>query len=352
MKQNVKKVRWLILPMLAAGVVLLCILLFGVGKTNWQAQYDLGQRYLSQGHYNQAVIAFTAAIELDMRRPEAYAGRAHAYLARSAEQQDLELARQDYGMVLELLPNDPQSYLQLIELNEQMGDEEAAQGLRQQGFEQTGDQRLEPVCVHVWSPADYQHPQTCELCGQTKGEPLAAALADREMMQMGYSYDYLTQCAEKEDVSTLAQVVAVSQELVPDETHEFRDGYVWKKVEITVTAQDDNAWEYGIKVRSNFLDYYTGKPLDDQGQQDPEAFQVNYVGQNWTCLCRAQQTGAGWDGRVFTWSAEYEFLVPQGYDGCVIVLYDGAYEPRQGMDFDQISDGVISDSDTLYCRVI
>lgn len=29
----------------------------------WQEQYDLGLRYLSEGNYEEAIIAFTAAIE-------------------------------------------------------------------------------------------------------------------------------------------------------------------------------------------------------------------------------------------------------------------------------------------------
>ena len=35
----------------------------------WQEQYDLGVKYLSEGNYQEAVIAFTAAIEIDAKRP-------------------------------------------------------------------------------------------------------------------------------------------------------------------------------------------------------------------------------------------------------------------------------------------
>lgn len=31
----------------------------------WQEQYDRGVRYLSKGNYEEAIIAFTAAIEID-----------------------------------------------------------------------------------------------------------------------------------------------------------------------------------------------------------------------------------------------------------------------------------------------
>ena len=48
----------------------------------WQEQYDLGVKYLSEGNYQEAIIAFTAAIEIDPKRPEAYAGLADVYAAQ------------------------------------------------------------------------------------------------------------------------------------------------------------------------------------------------------------------------------------------------------------------------------
>lgn len=48
----------------------------------WQEQYDLGVRYLSEGNYEEAIIAFTAAIEIDPKRTDAYLGMADAYIAQ------------------------------------------------------------------------------------------------------------------------------------------------------------------------------------------------------------------------------------------------------------------------------
>ena len=59
----------------------------GVGS--WQDQYDLGVRYLSDGNYEEAIIAFTAAIKIDSKRPEAYLGLADAYTGAG----DLDAAR-------------------------------------------------------------------------------------------------------------------------------------------------------------------------------------------------------------------------------------------------------------------
>ena len=62
--------------------ILLFISVVGCGKTaadGWQEQYDLGMRYLTEGNYEEAILAFTAAIEIDPKQPEAYIGAADAY---------------------------------------------------------------------------------------------------------------------------------------------------------------------------------------------------------------------------------------------------------------------------------
>ena len=46
----------------------------------WQEQYDLGVRYLSEGNYEQAIIAFRAAIKIDPKQAVVYEGLASAYL--------------------------------------------------------------------------------------------------------------------------------------------------------------------------------------------------------------------------------------------------------------------------------
>lgn len=47
---------------------------------SWQERYDLGIRYLSDGNYEEAIIAFTAAIEIDPMKPDAYLNQANAYI--------------------------------------------------------------------------------------------------------------------------------------------------------------------------------------------------------------------------------------------------------------------------------
>lgn len=91
------------------SVLLIALLLSACGQNieaKWQEQYDLGVRYLSEGNYEEAIIAFTAAIEIDPKRPEAYLKAAEAY--------------------------------------EALGDPDSAKVILEQGFQATGDESLRP----------------------------------------------------------------------------------------------------------------------------------------------------------------------------------------------------------------
>ena len=73
-------------------VLLVVLLLCGCGAAakSWQEEYDLGVRYLSEGNYEEAILAFEAAIEIDPKRAEAYLGLADVYVAQG----DLDAARE------------------------------------------------------------------------------------------------------------------------------------------------------------------------------------------------------------------------------------------------------------------
>ena len=55
---------------------------------SWQEQYDLGMRYLEEGDYEQAIVAFTAVIGIDPKQVDAYINLANIYI----EQEDYENA--------------------------------------------------------------------------------------------------------------------------------------------------------------------------------------------------------------------------------------------------------------------
>ncbi len=71
----------------------------GQAAPTWQEQYDLGVRYLSEGNYEEAIIAFAAAIEIDPKRAEAYIGLADVY----TEQGDVEKAAEILEQAVEAI---------------------------------------------------------------------------------------------------------------------------------------------------------------------------------------------------------------------------------------------------------
>ena len=55
-----------------AVALILSITACGKHGSTWQEQYDLGVRYLSEGNYEEAIIAFHAAIEIDPKQSVTY----------------------------------------------------------------------------------------------------------------------------------------------------------------------------------------------------------------------------------------------------------------------------------------
>ena len=82
----------------------------------WQEQYDLGVRYLSEGNYKEAIIAFTAAIEIDPMRVEAYVGRGDAYIGSGETDGNLSAAQADYEKAIELDQLNTNAYLGLADI--------------------------------------------------------------------------------------------------------------------------------------------------------------------------------------------------------------------------------------------
>lgn len=109
----------------------------------WQEQYDLGVRYLSEGNYEEAIIAFTAAIEIDPNQTLAYVGRGDAYIASGETTENLAAARSDYEMAIELDATEAELYRKVAEIYERQGNLEDAIEWLERGVEITGDQSLQ-----------------------------------------------------------------------------------------------------------------------------------------------------------------------------------------------------------------
>ena len=108
----------------------------------WQEQYDLGIRYLTEGNYEEAIIAFTAAIEIDPKRAEAYVGRGDAYVGFGETEDNLSAAMADYEVAISLNENQSEVYAKMAEIFILQGNVDAAIGILEQGYLKTSDETL------------------------------------------------------------------------------------------------------------------------------------------------------------------------------------------------------------------
>ena len=94
MKKNLNR-------LVLCGMIRLALFMTACAKTaedtpTWQEQYDLGLRYLEEGNYEEAILAFTAAIEIDSKQAEAYVGLADLYLAVGDVESAISILEQGY----------------------------------------------------------------------------------------------------------------------------------------------------------------------------------------------------------------------------------------------------------------
>ncbi len=131
-----KKKSWLLI---AAAVALVLVVVLALTQCkgeapDWKEQYDLGLRYLNEGNYEEAILAFSAAIEIDPYVSDIYLGRGDAYTmgAENLESQGnyekaeeyRQKAEADYNKALELDPENENAAEKLDELLGNTSEEE------------------------------------------------------------------------------------------------------------------------------------------------------------------------------------------------------------------------------------
>lgn len=84
-------------------VVILIALVVGIAIYNTPAnrlsrQLDLGNRYLEEQNYEQAIVEFDKAIAIDPMSVEAYLGKADAYIGLGDLQSALDTLQTSYGL--------------------------------------------------------------------------------------------------------------------------------------------------------------------------------------------------------------------------------------------------------------
>lgn len=133
-----KKCLALLLTVILAVQISAC----GQNAPTWQEQYDLGLKYLSEGNYEEAIIAFTAAIEIDPKQALTYAGRGDAYIGSGESEENLTAAQADYEQAIELDATSAEAYLGLTDVYIRRGEYERAMEVINKGLTQIENEQL------------------------------------------------------------------------------------------------------------------------------------------------------------------------------------------------------------------
>ena len=143
-----------------AGLFLTFVLAMGLvacgqnAAAAWQEQYDLGVRYLSEDNYEEAILAFTAAIEIDPKQPEAFIGRGDAYTLSGDTEDNLSAAQADYEAAIALDETLSGGWLGLANVYIRRGDYDKALEVLREGAAATHDPALSAKIEEVEKEAE------------------------------------------------------------------------------------------------------------------------------------------------------------------------------------------------------
>lgn len=154
----------------------LSVVACGQKAPTWQEQYDLGVRYLAEGNYEEAIIAFTAAIEIDPKRAEAHVGRGNAYMLSGETEENLAVAKADYEKAIELDELFAEAYLGLADAYVALGDSESVVDILRQGAETIGDDSLFQTRIDELTAETEQSP---ELSSESSPKPTSGPRVER-----------------------------------------------------------------------------------------------------------------------------------------------------------------------------
>ena len=206
--------------------------------------------------------------------------------------------------------------------------------------------------AHVWVPANYQAPETCSHCGETKGAKVLPAfeeLGAKANMEEGAEYAFQTITGSGAGVSTVGKVRVMSYDIFDsDAKHEAKEGYEYRKILGSMEFSDENARKYGIKCRSGLLDYYSGRIFFEQSSAP-----VNYYGEEITCKIVETTLTDAWRKNTYLYEFEFVVQVPKGYDGFVLALYDAKLgtETVNGITEVATSLGAVVEDNTRFFRL-
>lgn len=186
---------------------------------------------------------------------------------------------------------------------------------------------------HTLTEANYQQAPTCEVCGETVGEPLKAFYDGSEYAELNKTYDFESSCNENKEKTSIHKVTFSNYNIFDsDETHEIKEGYEWRSVDVTLAAGDKNTLEYGYQFANYWDDYYISNTA---ATDNDDIITVNYNGTEYDCFMSREDISQtdwvkneqykndyGWDDDTITIVKNWTIQVPQGYDGFICGVLD------------------------------
>ena len=127
------------LKRLCSIIIIVLFVGCGKGEFTWQEHYDLGMQYLTEGNYEQAILSFTSAIEIDAKQALGFIGRGHAYIGLGETEENLTAALADYEMAVMLDETNADAYLGIVDVYIRQGEYEKALKTLEKALEKTGN---------------------------------------------------------------------------------------------------------------------------------------------------------------------------------------------------------------------
>ena len=176
-----------------------------------------------------------------------------------------------------------------------------------------------------------------------KPEPVVAemeAAGFTQFMEVGVPYPYVTATSDDPAITTTGEAIVTSYEIFEEaEGYAAEEGYEWRVVKMEVRFYDENTGKYGCSIKTNMEDYYNTKLHDDTNEVVEET--DDYEQACYTVIHNGQEMDAYEFYNYLVWSdwytgeagndeiicyLQWDFLVPIGYDGCVVGLRNAQIE--------------------------
>lgn len=200
----------------------------------------------------------------------------------------------------------------------------------------------EPACAHEWAPASYAAPETCTLCGETRGDAkptyfeengLTAAPLPGEGEEVPLTY--LTYTTDDPEIFSVREngVVSFSQTVEPAEEEGYKLVTLNVSVYFPIESDESTFYAFTTLWNNSLYDLYTGRKVPGRSIQSNDGFSyeaelpvedavylLKYEKNNhWETSSWAEdEEGTMW---VEKWCSQtIVFLLPEEYDGLVYAL--------------------------------